>query len=119
MNRFNPLENVLKSGHCVLGITVGGTSFGNQMNVPMMPEQGPFLSKIFSHETLDAVSRNSFAYPLTDGNAQSAAFDGSARKKYNKVLILYLFTVFYQMNELWSLQQPVGFAKTLPFWFYY
>ena len=73
MLRFDPLENLFKSGLSVLGTTEGGISFGDQMNVPVMLEKGPVFSKVFAYEPFDAVSRNSFAYPFANGDAQSAA----------------------------------------------
>lgn len=100
MHRFNPPENLFKGGRLVLGTTVGGVSFCNQVNVPMASEQGPVFSKVFAYESLDAISRDSLAYPFSDGDTQSAALLVTRRKKNDKVLILQLFTIFNEVNEL-------------------
>lgn len=100
MHRFNPPENLFKSGRLVLGTTVGGVSFCNQMNVPVVLEQGPVFPKVFAYESLDAISRDSLAYPFSDGDTQSAVLLVTWCKKHDKKLILQFFTIFNKVNKL-------------------
>jgi hypothetical protein len=81
----------------------------------MVHEYGPVFSKKFAHMPLDAVAHDRVAHPLANRDSQPAPLNAAAFEESNKVLILYLFTVIQQVNELGPLEEPVSVAKTLPF----
>lgn len=93
---------------------VGNGLLGNQMNIPTARKHRSVLAKVLTHKAFNLIPRHSIADFFTDRDTQSAAVMIVAFIEADKVLILQLFPVFEQKNELPPLEKPIGSCKSLP-----